>query len=250
MAKSISSKFLCYVLCSPLSNRTYVGITNNLHRRLRQHNGEILGGAKATRGKGPWNVAMTIHGFQDKVQVMQFEWAVKHSRSKKGRTGAERRLSQIVDVTNRERWTSKSPLSSDIPLTIKYHLDHDVVPRRTDIRLREHVEELEGEEEEAETEVSDSGETAKEENNSDNDIEGGGEADSSAVEEVIATTKTRRPSRKSRDARAADVVKLDGSDDGVEPRRRKQRTSTAPTTITTTRKRRVRTRSQTTSNES
>ncbi len=247
MAKSIiSSKFLCYVLCSPSSNRTYVGITNNLHRRLRQHNGEILGGAKATRGKGPWNVAMTIHGFQDKVQVMQFEWAVKHSRSKKGRTGAERRLSQIVDVTNRERWTSKSPLSSDIPLTIKYHLDRDVVPRRTDIRLREHVEELE---EEAETEVSDSEETVTEENNgrSDNDIEEGGETDSSVVEEVITVMKTRKPSRKSR---AADVVELDGSDDDVASRRRKQRTSTDPTTITTTtRKRRIRTRSQTTSNE-
>lgn len=31
----------------------YTGITTDIKRRLRQHNGEIKGGAKALRGKGP-----------------------------------------------------------------------------------------------------------------------------------------------------------------------------------------------------
>lgn len=31
----------------------YCGITNNLQKRLRQHNGELKGGAKYTRAKGP-----------------------------------------------------------------------------------------------------------------------------------------------------------------------------------------------------
>ena len=32
----------------------YTGITSNIIRRLRQHNGEIVGGAKATRVGRPW----------------------------------------------------------------------------------------------------------------------------------------------------------------------------------------------------
>ena len=36
------------------SGRTYVGITTELERRLAQHNGELPGGAKATRGHRPW----------------------------------------------------------------------------------------------------------------------------------------------------------------------------------------------------
>ncbi len=31
----------------------YTGITNDLERRLRQHNGEMRGGARYTRSKGP-----------------------------------------------------------------------------------------------------------------------------------------------------------------------------------------------------
>jgi predicted GIY-YIG superfamily endonuclease len=36
-------------------NSSYVGYTSNLKRRLRQHNAEIKGGAKATRG-GKWTI--------------------------------------------------------------------------------------------------------------------------------------------------------------------------------------------------
>ena len=35
----------------------YCGITTNLKRRLKQHNGEIKGGAKYTRGRGPFRFA-------------------------------------------------------------------------------------------------------------------------------------------------------------------------------------------------
>ena len=46
-----------YLLKNTNNNRTYLGITNNLERRLRQHNNEIKGGAKYThnfKGNGMW----------------------------------------------------------------------------------------------------------------------------------------------------------------------------------------------------
>ena len=37
----------------------YCGITNNLENRMRQHRGEIKGGAKYTRSRQPFRVAHT-----------------------------------------------------------------------------------------------------------------------------------------------------------------------------------------------
>ena len=42
-----------YVLCSETLATTYVGVTNDLERRLEQHNGEQPGGARSTRGGRP-----------------------------------------------------------------------------------------------------------------------------------------------------------------------------------------------------
>ena len=69
--------FLVYLLKN--ENKSYIGYTNDFKRRLRQHNGEIKGGAKYTTSKGPgWSHICLVHGFQNKIQAMQFEWAVKH----------------------------------------------------------------------------------------------------------------------------------------------------------------------------
>jgi len=38
----------------------YTGITTNLERRLRQHNGEIIGGAKYTRSKRPCKIVAAL----------------------------------------------------------------------------------------------------------------------------------------------------------------------------------------------
>ena len=42
--------YVCYIL--KCGNYTYNGCTNNFKRRIRQHNGEIVGGAKCTFRRG------------------------------------------------------------------------------------------------------------------------------------------------------------------------------------------------------
>jgi len=63
------------------NNSTYVGATINLEKRLRQHNKEIKGGARATSIKVEqgeiWERACYIEGFPDWQAALQFEWRWK-----------------------------------------------------------------------------------------------------------------------------------------------------------------------------
>jgi structure-specific endonuclease subunit SLX1 len=72
--------FHCYLLRSldpdhPL--KTYIGFTTHPQRRIRQHNGILKNaGARRTKISGrPWTFVCVIHGFQDKITALQFEWA-------------------------------------------------------------------------------------------------------------------------------------------------------------------------------
>ena len=100
-------------------NCTYAGVSPDPERRLRQHNGEIKGGAKypLSKGKG-WIPAWIIEGFPTKQNALQFEWAVKHCFPR-NKGGLKSRMEKIKTVMNRERWTSNSPLSKDISLQVR-----------------------------------------------------------------------------------------------------------------------------------
>lgn len=77
-----------------LSNgkRTYVGATVNLEKRLRQHNGELAGGAKYTKG-GKWWRLCHVAGFGSWNQCLKFEWRWKwFSRKVKGNVVSKRMI--------------------------------------------------------------------------------------------------------------------------------------------------------------
>jgi structure-specific endonuclease subunit SLX1 len=63
-------------------NTTYVGATVDVNRRLRQHNREITGGAKATKrmvDKGhKWTRVCYVSGFPTWQAALQFEWKWKY----------------------------------------------------------------------------------------------------------------------------------------------------------------------------
>ncbi|KAJ8573612.1 hypothetical protein K7X08_010123 [Anisodus acutangulus] len=58
--------------------KTYIGVTTNFSRRLKEHNGELKGGAKASRSGRPWICACLIRGFKDRSEACAFESKWKH----------------------------------------------------------------------------------------------------------------------------------------------------------------------------
>lgn len=71
--------FFVYCLLSKNKKYTYIGATIDVIHRLRQHNSEIKGGAKATTSKGPgqWDIALYVSGFPFWKTALQFEWRWK-----------------------------------------------------------------------------------------------------------------------------------------------------------------------------
>ncbi|KAJ0409357.1 hypothetical protein ATCC90586_000979 [Pythium insidiosum] len=74
--------FACYLLTpvnAPQRLRcTYVGFTVAPTRRIRQHNGELVSGAKRTTRHRPWEMIAVVHGFPTKFHALQFEYAWQH----------------------------------------------------------------------------------------------------------------------------------------------------------------------------
>lgn len=109
--------YLVYLLKS--DKYSYVGMTNDFTRRLRQHNKEIKGGARYTSKRDSWYPVLIIDGFQDMKSAMQCEW-----RLKRGKKGVEGRIRYLNDyLLNNDKWTSKSDIIIDQKLT--YYIDDD-----------------------------------------------------------------------------------------------------------------------------
>ena len=59
----------------------YCGITNNLDNRMRQHRGEIRGGAKYTRSRQPFSVAY-IEEVATRSEALKREYVIKKMTKK------------------------------------------------------------------------------------------------------------------------------------------------------------------------
>jgi len=105
--------YYVYLLVST-NGSTYVGSTIDLNRRLRQHNGEIKGGAKRTTmivKKGEeWLRHCYISGFPTWNAALQFEWRWKQlsRKIKSYDTPLEKRMIALNTLLNLDKSTTKA----------------------------------------------------------------------------------------------------------------------------------------------
>ena len=102
---SAERPWFCYVLSSGQGCR-YVGATVNPGRRLRQHNGEITGGARRTARRGPWTFAAVLSGFDSNHEALRAEWRLKRlARNARGAVGVVNALCEELRRRPHGRWT-------------------------------------------------------------------------------------------------------------------------------------------------
>lgn len=131
-----------YLLVST-NNNTYVGATVDLDHRLRQHNGEIKGGAWATTSKvkqgEKWSRACYVSGFPDWRATLQFEWRWKQlSRQlSKNMLPLERRMIALQKLLSLDssttlavpfnEWTEKPEVHIEMDEVHQYY-NHTITP--------------------------------------------------------------------------------------------------------------------------
>lgn len=89
---TVSSWCVYLLLCA--DNSYYCGITNNIQKRLRQHNGEIAGGAKYTHARRPCQLAY-LEPADNRSHASQKEYQIKRLKA-----SAKQRLCQQKVATD------------------------------------------------------------------------------------------------------------------------------------------------------
>ena len=106
-------QYFVYLLEST-NHTTYIGATVDLDHRLRQHNGEIKGGAVATTRKVKkgeiWKRVCHIEGFPTWSECLKFEWAWKFYSRKLSKKlfPLDRRKKALETLLSLEKPTSKA----------------------------------------------------------------------------------------------------------------------------------------------
>lgn len=100
--------YYCYFLIS--GNNTYIGITNNLNKRIKQHNGKLKNGAKSTRmNKNKWSYHTIIGEFSTISKAMRFEWYWKHIKNSNNKwtnnkSGLNNKMKRLIELLLEDEW--------------------------------------------------------------------------------------------------------------------------------------------------
>jgi predicted GIY-YIG superfamily endonuclease len=94
--------YIVYLLHNNRNPCTYVGSTNNPARRIRQHNGEIVGGARYTHRHKPSDDEWQFYGYVpdlDKHTALSIEKKVQiRSRKMADRRAIDRRVRAFREI--------------------------------------------------------------------------------------------------------------------------------------------------------
>lgn len=132
------SDHVCYILQSCISNKTYIGYTVNFSRRIRQHNGEIQGGAKKTRKWRPWTPVCVISGFYDSSSALRFEYRLQHPHRR--RRAKENAVTFTLETLAHIISNGDGSIEKDnkIPwpiLTIQWHIPDHIIQHSNIINI-------------------------------------------------------------------------------------------------------------------
>lgn len=84
----------CYLIHSDASNTTYIGITTDVDRRLKQHNQILKGGAKYTKRSNDWKYVSILSNLdRSNASKLEIEW--------KKSSGLNNRISQIESLCSK-----------------------------------------------------------------------------------------------------------------------------------------------------
>lgn len=102
-------------------NKFYIGYTNNLYRRIRQHNGIIKGGAKATRGY-KWSYCGIITNFRDNIEGLRIEWRLKHCSKSHNIDNKICSFFDYININNKS-----SPKSDILKQKLFFYYDDNII---------------------------------------------------------------------------------------------------------------------------
>ena len=140
--------WFCYILrnTQPKYHRsTYNGATNNPTKRLRQHNGEITGGAKVTTQKGGgWEYCAILSGFPDKINCLSCEWRIKCPSGRPGKRESKYnspagRIKSLNEILLLEYWTKQCTVNNR-EFKMKLHIVDDLYDNLNASIIPENIE--------------------------------------------------------------------------------------------------------------
>jgi predicted GIY-YIG superfamily endonuclease len=98
----------------------YIGCTNNLKRRLKQHNRELKGGAKSTHSYY-WQYYCILSNIKDNITALQIEWRLKNASRKKNIIS---KIEEFLEYI--EKYNKSTPNSQEIDYKILFLLNEEI----------------------------------------------------------------------------------------------------------------------------